>query len=237
MTTFNITIISDTVCPFCYLGRARLSRAIALYRKTVPQGSSSTFNITWHAYRLDLNPPTSSILVTDVAAKKFGADRLVAKRERMKQLGAQEGFNFTFNGRIGNTRDSHRVIQLGRTKGAEVEDRVAMAVMGMFFEEDGDITSWDDLGRAAERAGIAAWETRAWLEGEGGGEVVDREVEEAYARGFKGVPTFVINEKYVVDGAADVSDFLEQFVLARDESAEIGDSGSGDKCVDGVCAV
>lgn len=90
--------------PFCYLGRARLSRAIALYRKTVPGVSSSTFKIRWHACRLYVNPPAESVLVTNGAAKKFGADRLVAKRERMSQLGAQEGFTFTFSERIGNTR-------------------------------------------------------------------------------------------------------------------------------------
>lgn len=238
MAVFNITIISDTVCPFCYLGRARLERAITLYRKTVPGGSSSTFNIRWYAYRLDLNPPTESVLVTDVAAKKFGAERLTSKRERMRQLGAQEGFTFTFSGRIGNTHDSHRVIQLGRTKGPEVEDRLAMAVMKMFFEEDGDVTSWEDLARAAETVGIPVAETKAWLEDGGGREQVDMEVEEAYARGFRGVPTFIINDKYEVDGAADVSDFLEQFVLARNEesAARIG-SSSVDKCTDGVCAL
>jgi predicted DsbA family dithiol-disulfide isomerase len=155
----------------------------------------------------------------------------------MRQLGAQEGFTFTFNGRIGNTRDSHRVIQLGRTKGAEVEDRVAMAVMRMFFEGGGDITSWDDLVLAAETAGISAAETRAWLAGECGGHEVDNEVDEAYARGFRGVPTFIINDKYEVDGAADVSDFLEQFVLASDpESTKKPDPSSADQCSDEFCA-
>ncbi|OAA50560.1 DSBA oxidoreductase [Metarhizium rileyi] len=238
MTVFNITIISDTVCPFCYLGRARLARAITIYRKTVPGGSSSTFNIRWHAYRLDLEPPTESALVTDVAARKFGADRLVAKRARMSQLGAQEGFTFTFGGRIGNTHDSHRVIQLGRTKGAEVEDRVAMAVMKMFFEEDGDITSRDDLARAAETAGIPGPETKAWLEGAAGVREVDGEVEEAYARGYKGVPTFIINGKHEVDGAADVSDFLEMFALAKDEeNATKVETQSTDWCIDSACAL
>ncbi|KAK9441767.1 DSBA-like thioredoxin domain-containing protein [Metarhizium brunneum] len=158
--------------PFCYLGRARLSRAITLYRKTIPGGSSSTFKIRWHACLLDVKPPAESVLVTDVAAKKFGADRLVA----------QEGFRFTFSGGIGNTRDSHRVIQLGRTEGAEVEDRAAMAAMEMFFEGGGDFTSWDDLAGGAETAGIEAAETKAWLEG-GGGEQVDSEVEQAHERG------------------------------------------------------
>ncbi|KZZ92410.1 DSBA oxidoreductase [Moelleriella libera RCEF 2490] len=221
MAVFNITIISDTVCPFCYLGRARLGRAIDLYRKTVPGGPSSTFNIRWHAYRLDLSPPAESVLVTDVAAKKFGADRLLSKRARMAQLGSQEGFNFTFSGRIGNTRDSHRLIQLGRARGPDMEDRVAMAVMRMFFEHGGDICGWGDLSRAVEQLGISPAETQEWLQGNGGADQVDQEVREAYAKGFKGVPTFIINDKYEVDGAADVSDFLGRLVEAAGERDDV----------------
>ncbi|KAK2591541.1 hypothetical protein QQS21_010761 [Conoideocrella luteorostrata] len=238
MTDFNIKIISDTVCPFCYLGRARLERAIKLYRKTVAEGSSSKFNIQWHAYRLNIDPPPESVLVQDIAAQKFGADRLTSKRARMTQLGREEGFNFTFSGRIGNTRDSHRLIQLGRTKGPETEDRVAMAVMRMFFEEDGDITSWTDLARAAEAAGIPSAETMAWLEGNHGGDEVDREVKEAYARGQKGVPSFVINDNWEVDGAGDVSEFLEQFVRARDNVGGLKtDLRSADWYTNDGCAV
>ncbi|KID99656.1 DSBA oxidoreductase, partial [Metarhizium majus ARSEF 297] len=169
MTIF-ITIISDTVCPSATSAVPVSPAPSRSTEKTVPGGSSSTFKIRWHTCRLDVNPSAESVLVTDAVAKKFDANRLVAKRERMSQLGAQEGFTFTFTGRIGNTRDSHRVIQLGRTKGAEVEDRAAMAAMEMFFTEGGDFTSWDDLAGGAETAGIEAAETKAWLEGGGGGE-------------------------------------------------------------------
>lgn len=222
MTNFDIKIISDTVCPFCYLGAARLDRAIALYRKTVPGGSTSVFTIRWSAFRLDSDPPAASVPVREVAAKRFGADRLAAKSERMAQLGASEGFNFTFAGRIGATRDSHRVVHLGRSKGGDVEDRVAREVMRMFFEEGGDITAWDDLVGAAERAGIRPEETRRWLEDGMGGDEVDAEVEEAERMGLKGVPTFVVNGKHVVDGAEDVFGFMELFARV-DEEAQSGE--------------
>lgn len=232
MTAFEITIISDTVCPFCYLGRARLDRAIALYRKTVPGGSlpSTTFTIRWHAYRLgDATGP--SVPVRDVAAARFGADRLPAKHARMAQLGAEEGFAFTFAGRIGPTRDSHRVVQLGARQGPAVADRVMREVMRMFFEEGGDICSWEDLATAAERAGLDRAEAMRWLEDGQGGDEVDREVEEAARMGVKGVPKFVINGKHEVDGAGDVSAMLEQLVAARDEE----DAGKA-VVTDAVCA-
>ncbi|QPG94179.1 hypothetical protein C2857_005139 [Epichloe festucae Fl1] len=80
MTAFNVPTILDAVCPFGYLGRARFERAITFHRKTVPGGSSSTFNIRWHAYRLDIIQLTESALVTDIAVLEFGADRLTSKR-------------------------------------------------------------------------------------------------------------------------------------------------------------
>lgn len=98
-----------------------------------------------------------------------------------------------------------------------------MEVMGMYFERGGDITSLDDLSRAAERAGMDADKVKTWLEGEDGGEEVDDEVVEARRMGISGVPRYVINGKYVVDGAQDVSVFLEQFVMAREEALQTGE--------------
>lgn len=219
MANYDIQIISDTVCPFCYLARARLSRAIALFKKTVPNASSSTFTIRWHAFQLDKSiPHGQSTSVQDIAASRFGADRLAAKRARMAQMGDQEGFGFTFSGRIGNTRDSHRLSHLGRELGGhELEDRVQMAMMKMFFEEGGDITSYEDLVAAADKAGIERDVARKWLEDGSGGEQVDREVEEMERLGMKGVPKIMVDGKFVIEGADDVTAMFEQLYKAKEE--------------------
>lgn len=219
MGTYDIKIISDTVCPFCYLARARIGRAIALFQKTVPNASASTFTIRWHAFQLDRAAPRGqSVSVRDVAVQRFGADRLAAKRERMAQLGDQEGFGFTFSGRIGNTRDSHRLAHLGRALGGwELEDKVQVAMMKMFFEEGGDITSYDDLSAAAEKAGIERAVARKWLEDGAGGDEVDREVDEMERLGMKGVPKILIDGKFVVEGADDVTAIFEQLYKAKEE--------------------
>ncbi|TFB07099.1 hypothetical protein CCMA1212_000174 [Trichoderma ghanense] len=198
MTNYEIKIISDTVCPFCYLARARIDRAISLFKKTVPGASSSTYTIRWHAFQLDRAlPQGQSTSVRDVAVRRFGADRLAAKRARMAQLGEQEGFRFTFAGRIGNTRDSHRLAHLGRRLG-------------------GDITSWEDLSDAAERAGVERGVAMRWLEDGSGGEEVDEEVEEMERLGMKGVPRIVIDGEFVVEGADDVTAIFEQLFKAKE---------------------
>lgn len=133
-------------------------------------------------------------------------------------MGDQEGFGFTFNGKIGNTRDSHRLSHLGRELGGyELEDKVQMAMMKMFFEEGGDITSYEDLVAAAEKVGIERDVARKWLEDGSGGEDVDREVEEMEKLGMKGVPKILVDGKFAIEGADDVTAMFEQLYKAKEE--------------------
>jgi predicted DsbA family dithiol-disulfide isomerase len=148
-------------------------------------------------------------------AERFGVERLGFIQSRLKSMGDQEGINFSFKGKVGNTRDSHRLIQLGKTKGNETENRVVLELFKSYFEGTGDITSWDMLTEAAEKAGIDRQEAKTWLEAGDGGKQVDAEVDQAYARNIHGVPHFTIQGKYEVDGAQDPQAFIEAFAQAR----------------------
>lgn len=110
-------------------------------------------------------------------------------------------------------------MQLGKTKGNDVENKVVKEVMRMYFEEGGDITKEDDLVKAATRAGLAEEEARGWLRSENGGKEVDEEVQEAYKLGVRGVPHVVINDKFEVHGAEDVSVFLDALKKAKAASS------------------
>ncbi|KAH6686852.1 DSBA-like thioredoxin domain-containing protein [Plectosphaerella plurivora] len=223
MTNFNIRIISDNVCPWCYVGKARLDKAISLYKRTYPNGSEDTFNVSWSPFYLDPTAPTQGIPWPQRAAQKFGADRVAAMEGRLRQIGASEGINFSFNGVVGNTRDSHRVIQLAKARENAstpgLQSAVVRSIMKSYFEEDGDITSRDMLVAAAARGGLDAEETRRWLEEGKGGDEVDREVNEAFAIGVSGVPHFIIDGKYQVGGAQDPSEFIAQFVAIKEGKA------------------
>ncbi|KAG5659392.1 hypothetical protein KAF25_000594 [Fusarium avenaceum] len=202
------------VCPWCFIGALRLSRAITLYLKTV--SSSDTIVIKWHAYQLNPNTPTQP-LVSKIASQ-WGADQVPSVKARLNGIARREGLEFSFDSVIGNTRDAHRLEKLGRKVGCEME--VALEIMGMYFLEGGDITSKEDLAGAAERAGVDREMAREWLEGDDGGEEVDAEVLKMQRMGVKGVPRYIINGEFTVDGAEDVGDILEKLVLARDEAAE-----------------
>ncbi|KAI0394434.1 DSBA-like thioredoxin domain-containing protein [Xylariaceae sp. FL0594] len=215
MTNFNIKIVSDTVCPWCYIGKKRLDRAIELYRSTYPAGTDDTFTISWFPFYLDPSSPAVGIPVQERMVSKFGAERYEMIRQRLTAAGRGEGISFSFAGKAGNTRDSHRLIQLGKTKGTEVENRVVAELFRSYFEGEGDITSHATLVEAAERAGLDVAEAREWLESGKGGEEVDREVQRAYANDIHGVPNFTIQDKYDIGGAQEPEVFLEAFTRVK----------------------
>ncbi|KAF5977202.1 dithiol-disulfide isomerase [Fusarium coicis] len=195
MPTISITVISDPVCPWCFIGALRLSRAMALYLKTV--SSTDTITTKWHAYQLDPNTPPQP-LITKIASK-WGEDQVPSVKARLNGIAKQEGVEFNFNSTIGNTRDAHRLEKLGRNR------------------DGGDITSKEDLVTAAVKAGLERDEAREWLDGDHGGEEVDNEAREMQEKGIRGVPRYIINDKYTVDGAEDVGDILEKLVMARED--------------------
>ncbi len=170
--------------------------------------------MTWHPFYLDPNAPKTAVPTLQRLAEKFGADQVPRMMERMTRMGASDGIAFSFGNKTGHTRDAHRLLALAKRKG--VQSEVADALFHSYFEADGDITSHDTLVAAAEKGGLASDETRKWLDGDEGGDEVDREVSVAYRAGIHGVPKFTINNKFQVDGAQDVETFLDGLVKAKE---------------------
>lgn len=193
-----------------------------MYKKTTPGGADDKFTVTWHPFYLDPTLPTVGRPIRELMAKKFGSpERVDAMHERMSTMGRREGINFTFEGKAGNTRDSHRLVQMAKAKGGDVaQDKVISSLFRAYFEEGADVTSIDALVTAGERAGLDPTEARAWLEQGKGGREVDEEVERAYRKGVHGVPHFIINDEVEISGAQEVGTFLAQ--LARVKQAAEG---------------
>lgn len=126
-------------------------------------------------------------------------------------MGKAVGIDFKFGGKTGNTRDSHRLIQLGKSKSPQVQTRVVEELFRAYFEQERDITSHDVLQDAGVKAGLDDAEVKAWLGSEKGGEEVDREVAEAQMRGVSGVPNFTLQGKYEIGGAQDAEAFVGVF--------------------------
>jgi predicted DsbA family dithiol-disulfide isomerase len=131
--------------------------------------------------------------------------------DRLSAVGAETGINFKFGGKTGNTRDSHRLIQLGKSKSPAVQTRVVEELFSAYFEQEGDITSHETLLKAGVKAGLEEGEVKEWLDSDKGGKAVDEEVEAAQLNQISGVPNFTVQGKYEIGGAQDPGVFLRLF--------------------------
>ncbi|KAF3912964.1 hypothetical protein ABW21_db0208422 [Orbilia brochopaga] len=206
MTKFIVDVVSDTVCPWCYVGSKRLTRAIDIYRKTHQDAS---FEIRWHPFYLNPNAPDVGVDKQKVYEAKFGRDRTAMMQRRLAMIGAQEGIALAFGGKTGNTRKSHQIIQLAGEKG--FQNQVVEQLFISYFEAEKDITDNNVLKEAAVKGGLAADDVDACLQADQGREEVDSEVASARARHIHGVPHFTINGTAELGGAQEPDAFLELF--------------------------
>lgn len=132
-------------------------------------------------------------------------------QERLSEIGNAEGINFKYGGNTGNTRDSHRLVQLAKTKGSQMQTRVIEELFAAYFENEKDITTQEVLTEAGVKAGLDEKEVKEWLRSGKGGAEVDKEVLQAKQRHITGVPHFTINDQYEVGGAQEPAAFVQLF--------------------------
>lgn len=148
----------------------------------------------------------------------------------LARLGKQVGIDFAFRGKTGNTRDSHRLIQLGLTKGEEVQTKVIESLFNAYFEENEDITSQEVLIARGVKAGLDEQETREWMESGKGGDEVDKEVAQAQTHFISGVPNFTVNGQYEIQGAEEPAAFLQVFGEIKDTAGANGHLKGENSC-------
>jgi len=230
MTNYSIAITSDTVCPWCYVGLRRLQSAISTHQTTYP---SDTFTTTWYPFYLNPDSPAPGVDKQELYASKFGAQRTQMMQMHLSRLAQPLGITFAFGGKTGNTRDSHRVVALAHKQGgSRLQNAVMEEFFKAYFEVNEDISDREVLVRRAGMAGMKEDEVKAYLESGEGGKEVDQEVAMAKRRFVGGVPDFVVNERYEVQGAEEPDAFLEIFERIRKESgnANGGVVGRGESC-------
>ncbi|KAG0051365.1 hypothetical protein BGZ83_003831 [Gryganskiella cystojenkinii] len=206
--TIKIDIVSDTACPWCYVGKKRLEKAITSFKTHHPENKDVQFAVNWHPYQLDPTLSKTPLPKMQMYAKKFGADRAPLIRDRMIQVGKEEGINFTYNGSIVNTLDSHRLIAFAAKKGKQ--DEIVEELFKDYFEQDkcGEIPT---LIESAARAGLDREEVKQFLESDQGVEEIQASIEQSKSEGIHGVPNITIQDKYVLSGAQDPETFEQVF--------------------------
>lgn len=211
-----IDIVSDVVCPWCFIGKRRLESALELYRKQRPEAPAP--EITFHPFELNPDLPREGIARADYIAKKFGA-RGYSAHDRLVHTGAQLDIAFAFDKivRQPNTLAAHALIEAARRSG--VQPAVKEALMKAFFVEGLDLTDAATLVRVATEAGLDPKEAEAAVADEELRKAVAEEEDKARAMGVNGVPFFIFNNKLSVEGAQPPETLLEAMLEAEKESA------------------
>jgi predicted DsbA family dithiol-disulfide isomerase len=201
------------------VGKKRLEKGIAAYKEKHPD-SNDTFSTSWFPFYL--NPDAGkSVNKQQMYESKFGKERTAMMQERLSGIGKAEGINFKYGGNTGNTRDSHRLVQLGKTKGPEMQTRVIEELFAAYFENEKDITTKEVLTEAGVKAGLDEKEVKEWLNSDKGGPEVDKEVQQARRQHVTGVPHFTINDQYEVGGAQEPVTFVQLFERLKKQEGSL----------------
>ena len=215
----QIDIVSDTVCPWCFIGKRRLEKALALR-------PDMEFDIRWRAYRLDPSIPPEGVDRKQYMQAKFGNNpNRQAMQDALKQAGDSEGIAFAFDkiARSPNTLDSHRLIRWSASAG--VQNEVVERLFETYFEEGRDIGNADVLIEIASDAGMDSATVADLLEQGADREIIEKEDVMAHRLGITGVPTFIFQNKYLVSGAVDPEALLEIIDKVTALVAEAGENG------------
>ena len=192
------------------MGKRKLESGIKAYKAAHPE-SNDTFAVEWSAFYLVPDASETGSPKNERLDRIYGPEKRKVMHARLSEIGKEQDIDFKFGGLTGNTRNSHRVIQLAKTKGAGVQNGVVDALFRAYFENEQDITSKEVLRAAALKGGLEAAEVDDVLATDKFGELVDQEVEEAKRNLITGVPHFTLNDKYEIGGAQDSEGFKRVF--------------------------
>ena len=200
----KIEIWSDVVCPFCYIGKRHLEKAL----EKLPD---LDVEIIWKSFELDPNAPVNSELdIYDTLAKKYGRDRQWAQQmnANMVQMASEAGLDYNMDDvKPTNSFNAHQLIHLAKEH--DKQDEMKEALLSAYFVEGKHIGKKDVLLEIASDVGIDKSEAQKVLDNNSYSNEVVGDVEEAHRLGVQGVPFFYINGKYGLSGAQPVEVFVE----------------------------
>jgi predicted DsbA family dithiol-disulfide isomerase len=190
-----IDIVSDVVCPWCYIGKRRIENALAL-APDVP------VVVHWRPFFLNSWVPREGISREEYLTTKFGSvDAYKGIAGRVVAAASEEGLEYRPDlvKRQPNTTDCHRLIHWAEARGRAAE--MKQRLMELYFRDGGDLTDIDVLVQAAADCGLDPDDVRRRLATDEDVALVSGQAQEASDKGISGVPTYVFAQKYAVSGA------------------------------------
>ncbi|KAK9796334.1 hypothetical protein WJX73_007000 [Symbiochloris irregularis] len=188
MAPITVDIVSDNICPWCFVGKRRLEQAMKTF------AGEQEFVVRWHPFQLNPAAPTVGVDKRMYYNEKFGEDKVKQLVPFMMETFSKVGINYTVEGLTGNTFDSHRLVAFAGHQGPAVQDKLVEAIFKLYFEKGKYLGDKAVLREAADQAGIENAEEV--IENE---EVAKEEVQKAIkslGSNVTGVPHYIINGKY-----------------------------------------
>ncbi|THV25169.1 DsbA family oxidoreductase [Peteryoungia ipomoeae] len=218
MDRITIDLVSDVVCPWCYLGKARLDLAIAEVQDEIG------IDVNWRPYQLNPDyPPEGVEHQVELAKKLGGKEQMDRAHAHLRQLGAEVGIYFDFDAiKVGpNTLDAHRLIHWAGQESREAQTKVVDLLFKANFEQGRNIGDQTVLLDIAAEAGLSRAVIESLLSGDADVDHVLAEVEAAKQMGVNGVPFFIFDQQYAVSGAQppeELANALREIAKAKREA-------------------
>ena len=213
---------SDFSCPFCYIAEARLMKALDNL------GITEQCRLDFRSFRL--NPAAKKVPshpIFDSYAKRYGPDMAAMQIERIESMAAGEGLEFHYGTALNsNTMDAHRLVKHIKSKDRKKADELIHCLYNAFFRDNRVLADHEMLKDIATGIGIDAAEVDSVLNGRDYRSDVEADENVAHRYGVTAVPFFLVNGKYGIHGAVDVSEFEQVLKKAIDEEDAMDMTGS-----------
>ena len=210
----KVEIWSDVVCPWCYIGKRRFEKAVARLRD---KGVDAPIDVVFRAFQLDPTAPIGSpVPVAEGYAKKFGGtERARQILSHVTNVAAEDGIEFNMDIALrANTILAHRALHWAlENHGPIGQDALKERLLGAYFTEGRDVGDIDTIVACATGCGFEGSTLRRWLDDGNGTAAVLADLQGAAAREITAVPSFVIDDRFLIPGAQDVDVFVN--VLER----------------------
>ncbi|XP_048230355.1 uncharacterized protein YwbO isoform X2 [Ricinus communis] len=201
----RIDVSSDTVCPWCFVGKRNLDKAVAASKDRFD------FEIKWHPFFLNPSAPKEGVNKLQYYREKFGSrtDGIIA---RMTEVFRGLGLEYNISGLTGNTLDSHRLINFAGQQGLDKQHKLVEELFLGYFTQAKYIGDREFLLECAAEAGL--WGAAEFLADPNNGVQEVSEDLEKYSTNITGVPYYVINGKHKLSGGQPTEVFLRAFEVA-----------------------
>ncbi|HVF62800.1 MAG TPA: DsbA family oxidoreductase [Casimicrobiaceae bacterium] len=211
--SLTVDVVSDVVCPWCYIGKRHLESALAQL------GDARKAHVRWHPFELNPDLPSSGVDRKTYLERKFGGPQRAATiYARVKEAGERSGLAFDFDAivRQPNTRDAHRLIAWVQASGDA--DALVERLFRAYFLEGRDLTSRDTLIALAGESGVDGDAARGFLASDRGAREIEHAQTRARELGITGVPFFVFDGRVALSGAQPPETIVAAIQQAEEQS-------------------